>query len=191
MNIALFTDTYPPFINGVSTSVYNLAHTLMDHGHNVIVVTTRSDDGEMEFKDNVLNDFYEIVCHQIYGRSQDYSNCLHAKTKCYLMGGKDGYIWSHAEDTAKMIYDKLEGNGPHCDYSCLNGDAKYVAGVFKYLAYTEHLRWSAFFENADFVYGKEKSFLLKTHKYMVPMKTLDDSTKHYDYLVIKTTLMLA
>lgn len=54
MNIALFTDTYPPFINGVSTSVYNLAHTLMDHGHNVIVVTTRSDEGEIEFKDNVL-----------------------------------------------------------------------------------------------------------------------------------------
>ena len=54
MNIALFTDTYPPFINGVSTSVYNLAHTLMDHGHNVIVVTPRSDDGELEFKDNVL-----------------------------------------------------------------------------------------------------------------------------------------
>ena len=54
MNIALFTDTYPPFINGVSTSVYNLAHTLLDHGHNVIVVTPRSDDGEMEYKDNVL-----------------------------------------------------------------------------------------------------------------------------------------
>lgn len=54
MNIALFTDTYPPYINGVSTSVYNLAHTLMDHGHNVLVVTTRSDDGELELKDNVL-----------------------------------------------------------------------------------------------------------------------------------------
>ena len=54
MNIALFTDTYPPFINGVSTSVYNLAHTLMDHGHNVIVITTRHDEGVMEFKDHVL-----------------------------------------------------------------------------------------------------------------------------------------
>ena len=54
MNIALFTDTYPPFINGVSTSVYNLAHTLMDHGHNVIVVCPRSDDGVLEYKDHVL-----------------------------------------------------------------------------------------------------------------------------------------
>ena len=54
MNVALFTDTYPPFINGVSTSVYNLAHALMDHGHNVIVITPRSDDGELEFIDNVL-----------------------------------------------------------------------------------------------------------------------------------------
>ena len=66
MNIALFTDTYPPFINGVSTSVYNLAHTLMDHGHNVIVVTTRSDEGELEFKDNVLR-IPGLEMKKIYG----------------------------------------------------------------------------------------------------------------------------
>ena len=54
MNIILFTDTYPPFINGVSTSVYNLACTLKDHGHNVLVITPRADDGPMEFTDNVL-----------------------------------------------------------------------------------------------------------------------------------------
>ena len=31
MRVAIFTDTYPPFINGVSTSCYNLAKTLKEH----------------------------------------------------------------------------------------------------------------------------------------------------------------
>lgn len=44
MKIALFTDTYPPFINGVSTSCYNLAQTLRAKGHRVLVVTPNSKD---------------------------------------------------------------------------------------------------------------------------------------------------
>ena len=48
MNIALFTDTYPPFINGVSTSCYNLAQILRKNGHRVLVVTPRTTDGKLE-----------------------------------------------------------------------------------------------------------------------------------------------
>ena len=54
MNIALFTDTYPPFINGVSTSCYNLATVLRKHGHRVIVVTPRHDNGKLEFVNDVI-----------------------------------------------------------------------------------------------------------------------------------------
>ena len=54
MNIALFTDTYPPFINGVSTSCYNLTKTLREHGHRVIVVTPRTSAGKLEFKDDII-----------------------------------------------------------------------------------------------------------------------------------------
>ena len=54
MNIALFTDTYPPFINGVSTSCFNLTQTLKAHGHNVLVVTPRSSKGPFEIKDGVI-----------------------------------------------------------------------------------------------------------------------------------------
>ncbi|MCR4880249.1 MAG: glycosyltransferase [Bacilli bacterium] len=54
MVIALFTDTYPPFINGVSTSCYNLTHSLRAHGHRVIVVTARSSAGKLEFKDDII-----------------------------------------------------------------------------------------------------------------------------------------
>lgn len=54
MNIVLFTDTYPPFINGVSTSTYNLCQTLKNHGHNVLVVTPRINEGPLEVVDNVI-----------------------------------------------------------------------------------------------------------------------------------------
>ena len=54
MNIAIFTDTYPPFINGVSTSCYNLVKVLKAHGHNVTVVTARAEDGKLEYKDDVI-----------------------------------------------------------------------------------------------------------------------------------------
>lgn len=54
MKIAIFTDTYPPFINGVSTSCFNLVQVLKKNGHDVIVVTPRSDNGKFEFKDGII-----------------------------------------------------------------------------------------------------------------------------------------
>lgn len=46
MRIALFTDTYPPFINGVSTSCYNLAKTFRDRGHRVLVVCPNASEAK-------------------------------------------------------------------------------------------------------------------------------------------------
>jgi len=40
MNIALFSDTYLPDINGVATSTHILRDELVKHGHHVLVVTT-------------------------------------------------------------------------------------------------------------------------------------------------------
>lgn len=42
MRIMLFSDTFPPELNGVATSTYNLYKTLKEHGHEVYVVTTNS-----------------------------------------------------------------------------------------------------------------------------------------------------
>ena len=66
MNIAVFTDTYPPFINGVSTSAFNLVKILKEHGHNVLVVTTRHDDGKFEYKDGIVY-IPGIELKKIYG----------------------------------------------------------------------------------------------------------------------------
>ena len=43
MRIGLFTDTYPPFINGVSTSTMMLKKALEKEGHEVFVVTVNPD----------------------------------------------------------------------------------------------------------------------------------------------------
>ena len=52
MRIGLFTDTYPPFINGVSTSVYMLKNALEKQGHQVFVVTVNTEDMRYKFEDN-------------------------------------------------------------------------------------------------------------------------------------------
>jgi len=40
MRVALFTDTYPPQLNGVATATYTLEKILKQKGHEVLVVTT-------------------------------------------------------------------------------------------------------------------------------------------------------
>ncbi len=52
MRIGLFTDTYPPYINGVSTSVCMLKHALEKKGHQVFVVTVNNDSLKYKFEDD-------------------------------------------------------------------------------------------------------------------------------------------
>ena len=54
MNIALFTDTYLPEINGVATSVATLYKALKKQGHNVYVVTTKAGITKKTFENNIL-----------------------------------------------------------------------------------------------------------------------------------------
>lgn len=54
MRIGLFTDTYPPFINGVSTSVLMLKQGLEELGHEVFVVTVNSESFSYSKEKNIL-----------------------------------------------------------------------------------------------------------------------------------------
>ena len=66
MKVAVFTDTYPPFINGVSTSCQNLVQILKAHGHDVIVVAPRTTDGKTELIDGVIR-MAGLELKKIYG----------------------------------------------------------------------------------------------------------------------------
>ena len=52
MRIGIFTDTYPPYINGVSTSIKMLENALRKKGHKVFIVTVNPDDLGYHFEDN-------------------------------------------------------------------------------------------------------------------------------------------
>jgi len=52
MRIGIFTDTYPPFINGVSTSIKMLENALRKKGHKVYIVTVNPKDMKFLEEDN-------------------------------------------------------------------------------------------------------------------------------------------
>ena len=52
MRIGLFTDTYPPYVNGVSTSVLMLKNALEKKGHQVFIVTVNNEDMHYKFEEN-------------------------------------------------------------------------------------------------------------------------------------------
>ena len=52
MRIGIFTDTYPPYINGVSTSVAMLEKALTKLGHQVYIVTVNDDIIKYKYENN-------------------------------------------------------------------------------------------------------------------------------------------
>lgn len=52
MRIGIFTDTYPPYINGVSTSVKMLEDALVKKGHQVYIVTVNSDNMKYKYEND-------------------------------------------------------------------------------------------------------------------------------------------
>lgn len=51
MRIGIFTDTYPPYINGVSTSITMLKNGLEKKGHEVFIVTVNSEKLEYKYEE--------------------------------------------------------------------------------------------------------------------------------------------
>jgi 1,2-diacylglycerol 3-alpha-glucosyltransferase len=52
MRIGIFTDTYPPYINGVSTSIVMLQRALEKKGHEVFIVTVNSENLGYKFENS-------------------------------------------------------------------------------------------------------------------------------------------
>ncbi|MEG0138074.1 MAG: glycosyltransferase family 4 protein [Bacilli bacterium] len=50
MRIGIFTDTYPPYINGVSTSIFMLENALRKKGHQVYIVTVNADNMKYKYE---------------------------------------------------------------------------------------------------------------------------------------------
>ena len=54
MRIGIFTDTYPPYINGVSTSIQMLERALKKRGHQVFIVTVNPEKMKYKYEKNII-----------------------------------------------------------------------------------------------------------------------------------------
>ena len=54
MRIGLFTDTYPPYLNGVSTSISMLERALRKKGHQVYIVTVNPENMTYSYEKNII-----------------------------------------------------------------------------------------------------------------------------------------
>ena len=58
MKIAIFTETYPPYINGVATQSYMLKKMYEEMGHEVLVVTVGS---EKQYKTKLVDGVVYVI----------------------------------------------------------------------------------------------------------------------------------
>ena len=108
---------------------------------------------------------------------QDFNNSFHIKVKAALCPER---LWKTPE-TALAIPIRYEGK----HYT--GGDDR-TEKILERLAILEHLRWTASHEIAGYSYGEEKREDLMTHPDMRPYGSLDETTRHYDWIVVRTTL---
>ena len=108
---------------------------------------------------------------------QDFANYFHVREKAALCPRS---FWE-GTGVWQGIPDKYEGQH-------FVGDDSRMASVLDYLARLEHLRWNASHEMAGYRYAEEKREDLMTHPDMRPYSLLDETTRHHDWIVVKTTL---
>ena len=103
---------------------------------------------------------------------QDYSNCLHKVTKQLLCKGANLNI-----DDILPVND----GETHCKGNDTN--------IFEYLAICEHLRWEASHLMLGYKASKNVTDdLKKLHKCIKPYAKLNETVKHFDWLVVKNSL---
>ena len=108
---------------------------------------------------------------------QDFANYFHVRVKAALCPPR---LWE-GDCAARDIPVRYEGEH-------YTGSDEKAAKVLENLARLEHLRWTASHEIAGYQYGPQKREELMTHPDMRPYDALDGTTKHYDWIVVRTTL---
>ncbi|MBQ3813100.1 MAG: hypothetical protein II841_05985 [Bacteroidales bacterium] len=111
---------------------------------------------------------------------QDFINHFHTRVKSYLCPEK---LWKDPVVAAHIPLEMEDGK----HYTGTDAD---VAAVLDYLAVGEHLRWKASHEVNGYRKGPKKQEDLKTHTDICPYEELSEQVKHYDWIVVKTTLEL-
>ena len=114
---------------------------------------------------------YQKRCKARRQIAQDYSNCVHVATKRALCAGSG--------ITPDMIFD-VHNDTKHC---------KEPKDILEHLAVCEHLRWEASHIMLGYKYSAcGTDDIKKLHNCIIPYSKLDETTKHYDWLVVKNSI---
>jgi hypothetical protein len=71
------------------------------------------------------------------------------------------------------------------------GSDSYVGRTLEYLAIGEHLRWEASHLAAGYRLGAKKEEDRMIHTDLVPYEKLSEVAKHYDWIVVRTSLRIS
>lgn len=121
---------------------------------------------------------YKDRCKALRQIAQNHSNCLHMETKKRIC---DAYYHKFAGNiVSPSAFDET------CHYA---GVSDEVGKVLEYLAIGEKLRWNASHEILGYVRGEETDDQIKTHKYLGTYDELEPQVRHYDWLVVRNSLI--
>ena len=108
---------------------------------------------------------------------QDYSDYMHMGVKAELVPAR---LW---QDPAAADAIPVNYSGSHCTDPSLEP-------ILRYLAIGEHLRWQAAHEMEGYRFGPVKKEDIKIHPALMDYKDLTEDVRHFDWIVVKTTLQL-
>ena len=113
-------------------------------------------------------------------RGQDYSDYFHRKVKMELC---ELFSPEYAG-----VYEDIPVQYADAHYT---GSDPYVGRTLEYLAIGEHLRWEASHLAAGYRLGAKKEEDRMIHTDLVPYEKLSEVAKHYDWIVVRTSLRIS
>jgi len=134
MKIALFTDTFPPEINGVSVSVGLHQKVLMNQGHEVLVITTNPFGKDTTIQDGMIR-VPGVELKKLYGYRM--SSFFNAKAFQFIRKWNPDVMHIHT-DAGIGIFGKISAfflkRPTVVTYHTMYEDYTYYAGFLKGLA---------------------------------------------------------
>ena len=120
-------------------------------------------------------------------KSQDMANAWHCYTKEQLVGQK--YLYKYAEQLSNLIpleysYDSSDRHG-HAPAA-----KDFELDILENLAVCEHIRWNASHIVRGYKLGEHTNDSQKTHNCIKNYYELSEQVQHYDWLVVKNTLLM-
>lgn len=110
--------------------------------------------------------------------TQDFANHFHTRVKRYLC---PDYLWKDPSYAADIPLQMMDGKH-------YIGTDERAANVLDYLAVGEHIRWMCSHQSNGYQGGVALREDLKVHPDIKAYELLTEPVKHYDWVVVKTTL---